>query len=54
MALPTFTWGTTTLSYYFLAYTIISASIGLYMIKYAYELNKPMAAMIILVLLVLM
>jgi hypothetical protein len=54
MAMPTFTWGTTTLSYYFLAYTIISASIGLYMIKYAYELNKPMSAMIILVLLVLL
>ena len=52
--MPTFTWGKTTLSYYFLAYTIISASIGIYMIKYAYELNKPMSAIIIMVLLVLL
>jgi len=47
-----FTWGTEKLSYPFIMYVLISVSLGLYLVKYMYTLNKQISAMIVLILLV--
>jgi hypothetical protein len=48
-----FSWGETSLSYAFIMYLLVSVSLGLYLIKYMYTLNKPISAMIVLILLIL-
>jgi len=48
-----FTWGKTSLSFPFIAYILVSVCTGLYLIKYMYMLNKPISAMIVLILLIL-
>ena len=48
-----FSWGKTPLSYAFIMYILISVSLGLYLVKYMYTLNKQISAMIILILLLL-
>lgn len=48
-----FTWGKTSLSFPLIAYILVSVSTGLYLIKYMYLLNKPISAMIVMILLIL-
>ena len=48
-----FSWGKTTLSFAFIAYILVSVCTGLYLIKYMYTLNKPISAMIVMILLIL-
>ena len=48
-----FTWGSTSLSYAFIIYIVLSICQGLYIAKYMYMQNKPVSAMIAIVLLIL-
>lgn len=48
-----FSWGSTNLSYAFIIYIVICIAQGLFLVKYMYMQNKPVAAMIALVLLIL-
>ena len=49
----TFTWGTTKISISLIIYLLISVSLGLYLVKYMYTLNKVISAMIVFILLIL-
>jgi len=48
-----FRWGSMKLSFAFIAYLLISISLGLYAVKLMYSQNKPISAMIVIVLLVI-
>jgi hypothetical protein len=48
-----FSWGSYSLSYAFIMYILISVSLGMYLIKYMYTLNKQISAMIVMILLIL-
>lgn len=48
-----FSWGTSSLSYPFIMYILVSICLGLYTVKYMYTLNKQISAMIVLILLTL-
>lgn len=48
-----FSWGNVRLSYAFIMYVLISISLGMYLVKYMYSLNKQISALIVMILLVL-
>lgn len=48
-----FRWGSMKLSFAFIAYLLISICVGLYLVKLMYTQNKPISAMIVIVLLVI-
>ena len=48
-----FKWGSTTVSITLILYILFSLCTGLYLVQFAYTQNKPISAMIILVLLIL-
>lgn len=48
-----FSWGNVSLSYAFIMYLLISVSLGMYLIKYLYTLNKQVSALIAMILLIL-
>lgn len=48
-----FTWGNTSLSYPFIMYVLICLSLGMYLVKYMYDQNKPISAMIVLILVIM-
>lgn len=49
----TFKWGSTSISITLILYSLFSLCTGLYLVQFAYSQNKPISAMIILVLLIL-
>ena len=49
-----FTWGSMHISYALIAYALVSIGLGLSLVKFLYSLNKPISAMIVLVLLIIM
>lgn len=48
-----FSWGKMTLSFPFIIYILVSVCAVLYLVKYMYTLNKPISALIVLILLIL-
>lgn len=48
-----FSWGNVSLSYAFIMYVLISISLGMYIVKYMYTLNKQISALIVIILLIL-
>jgi hypothetical protein len=48
-----FSWGSTNLSFAFIIYILVSVTSIMYLVKYMYTQNKPISAMIVLILLIL-